>query len=99
MEFFFIKHGSGRWTFPKGHQNLGEALVETAIREIKEETGLTGLFFRGSIGKTSFRFSTQDAMVDKTVQFFLFEAPVEAKEVLTGEEAIWESAGFHKAKR
>ncbi len=29
------------WSFPKGHQEIGETDIETAIRETKEETGLT----------------------------------------------------------
>ena len=28
------------WSFPKGHQEIGETDIETAIRETKEETGL-----------------------------------------------------------
>ena len=28
------------WSFPKGHQEIGETDTETAIRETKEETGL-----------------------------------------------------------
>lgn len=28
------------WTFPKGHVEYGENYIETAIREVKEETGL-----------------------------------------------------------
>ena len=30
----------GRWQFPGGHPEEGEALLETAIREVFEETGL-----------------------------------------------------------
>lgn len=92
LEFFFAKHGAnGRWTLPKGHQELGESLIETAIREIKEEAGLKGLRYISSVGKTSFRFRHEGALIEKHVQFFLFEAPADAKEVLTGEEAIWEA--------
>ena len=35
-----IKHNSGHWDFPKGHVEGEESEVETAIREVKEETGL-----------------------------------------------------------
>lgn len=65
--------------------------METAIREIKEEVGLVNLRFISSIGRTSFRFRRDGEVIEKNVQFFLFEAAADAKEVLTGEEAIWEA--------
>lgn len=34
------KSYNGYWGFPKGHVELNETLIQTAIREIKEETGL-----------------------------------------------------------
>lgn len=40
-EILLIKHiNSGHWSFPKGHVEAGETEIETAIREIKEETGI-----------------------------------------------------------
>lgn len=36
-----VKNNNGRyWSFPKGHIEIGETEKQTAIREIKEETGL-----------------------------------------------------------
>ena len=32
--------GEEKWGLPKGHRNLGEALIPCAQREIQEETGL-----------------------------------------------------------
>jgi bis(5'-nucleosidyl)-tetraphosphatase len=41
VEFLVIQHeNGGHWGFPKGHVNVGETEVETAKREIAEETGL-----------------------------------------------------------
>lgn len=40
-EILLIKHiNSGHWSFPKGHVEEGETEVQTAVREIKEETGI-----------------------------------------------------------
>lgn len=40
-EILLIRHiNSGHWSFPKGHAEQGESEEETALREIKEETGL-----------------------------------------------------------
>lgn len=99
VEIFFIKDPYNRMTFPKGHQEAGETLVQTAVREIKEETGLEGLKYIAPIGRTLFRFRREGTTIEKTVHFFLFEAPAEAKETLTGEGAIWEAAWVkaHKA--
>ncbi len=70
--------------------------METAVREIQEEAGLTDLRYVASLGRTQFRFRRQSGprqkgLIEKRVQFFLFEAAADAKEHLTGEEAIWEA--------
>ncbi|MBQ5782473.1 MAG: NUDIX domain-containing protein [Oscillospiraceae bacterium] len=40
-QVLLIKHSnSGHWSFPKGHVEAGETEVQTAVREIKEETGV-----------------------------------------------------------
>ena len=33
-------HGGGHWDFPKGHIDEGESEIQTALRELEEETGI-----------------------------------------------------------
>ena len=39
-EVLLIQHNAGHWDFPKGHVEDGETEVQTAIREVKEETNI-----------------------------------------------------------
>lgn len=38
-QFLLMKH-SDRWDLPKGHAEPGETAVQTALREMQEETGI-----------------------------------------------------------
>ncbi|MFH1332713.1 MAG: NUDIX domain-containing protein, partial [archaeon] len=44
-EFLILQYTAGHWDFPKGHIEKGETERETALRELKEETGITDAFF------------------------------------------------------
>lgn len=39
-ETLLLHHNAGHWAFAKGHVEHGENEIETALREIREETGL-----------------------------------------------------------
>jgi 8-oxo-dGTP pyrophosphatase MutT (NUDIX family) len=51
-----------QWIFPKGHQEKGETLAETAVRELKEEGGVVGEAIK-SIGVSTFRSGGEDVEV------------------------------------
>ena len=40
INFLLLYHGRGYWNFPKGKVESGEKSWQTALREIREETGL-----------------------------------------------------------
>ncbi|MBQ7959429.1 MAG: NUDIX domain-containing protein [Oscillospiraceae bacterium] len=71
-EILLIKHvNSGHWSFPKGHVEEGETEEETALREVKEETGIDILV------DTSFRETVQyypRKDTQKIVVYFLGKA-------------------------
>ena len=51
-----------QWIFPKGHQEKGETLAETAVRELKEEGGVVGDAIK-SVGVSTFRSGGEDVEV------------------------------------
>lgn len=68
-------HVRNRWGLPKGHVEEGESIDETALREVKEETGLEGKVIKklGDI-RYSYRDKTKEGeplRIYKQVYFYL----------------------------
>jgi 8-oxo-dGTP pyrophosphatase MutT (NUDIX family) len=61
------------WSLPKGHIEAGETPEEAAIREIFEETGITGTIL-ASLGTIDFWFMADEKRIHKTVHHFVLEA-------------------------
>jgi 8-oxo-dGTP pyrophosphatase MutT (NUDIX family) len=60
----------GIWALPKGLIDPGESGAETAVREVAEETGLTGRL-EGKLGDVRYVYSRRGERVFKVVSFFL----------------------------
>ncbi len=58
-----------RWCLPKGQVEKGEELQETALREVKEETGLDGEVV-AKIGVISYWFTGKDKKNTDSVKVF-----------------------------
>ena len=64
------RRGRLLWSLPKGHLEEGETLEQTAVREVEEETGITGQIL-GALGVIDFWFVAERRRVHKTVHHYL----------------------------
>ena len=90
-EFLLIQHPTksngdeGHWDFPKGHVEGSETELETAKRELIEETGIVNFrLFDGFRHRIEYYFQKGNEMVPKEVIFFLAES--NTKEVVLSSE-------------
>lgn len=87
QKILLIKQKSGAWGFPKGHVEHDETEVETAIREVKEETNIDVEVYETK--RYSMVYKT-DRNKNKEVVFFLakpisnFLRPQESEILETG---------------
>jgi 8-oxo-dGTP pyrophosphatase MutT (NUDIX family) len=61
------------WSLPKGHIEAGETPEAAAIREVHEETGITGTIL-ARLGTIDFWFMADEKRIHKTVHHYLLEA-------------------------
>ena len=61
------------WVLPKGTVEKGEKHVETALREVFEESGVKATVMR-YIGKSEYSFSVPQDVVEKEVYWYLMMA-------------------------
>ncbi|TXR55977.1 NUDIX hydrolase [Quadrisphaera setariae] len=65
--------GRLEWCLPKGHLEGAETPQEAAVREVAEETGITGVVV-GELGTIDYWFSAEGRRIHKTVHHYLLEA-------------------------
>ncbi|MDP4121329.1 MAG: NUDIX domain-containing protein [Bacillota bacterium] len=97
IRILLVKNHNGRyWSFPKGHMEEGEDEVQTALRELKEETGLDVRIFEGFREISDY---CPYGNIKKRVVFFLAESKdnhviIQQKEI---DNFVW--ATFDDAKK
>ncbi len=67
------RRGRLLWSLPKGHVEPGETAEQAAVREVAEETGISGEIL-GVLGTIDFWFVADGRRVHKTVHHFLLRA-------------------------
>ena len=71
VEFLLIKSINGIWGFPKGHVEENETEIDTAIREVFEETRLKIDIINGFRVEQKYSFKKGETIIDKEVVLFL----------------------------
>jgi 8-oxo-dGTP pyrophosphatase MutT (NUDIX family) len=61
------------WALPKGRIDAGESAAETAVREVREETGVEGTLVE-KLGDIRYVYTWQGERIFKVVSFFLLRA-------------------------
>lgn len=60
-----------KWGLPKGHVERGESMLEAALREVAEETGLTDLRAGPELVTIDWAFGSGEGRIHKFATFFL----------------------------
>ena len=77
-----------RWDFPKGHVEAGETDIETAIREVTEETGIDKLSISKDLGYTYHIFPYNNHFALKETHWYEMHTANDKKPVPQTEESI-----------
>ena len=79
---------NGKWDLPKGGTEKGEVIEETAIREVEEETGVTGLKITQKLQKTYHIFKRNGRYKLKITHWFEMKTDFEGTPVGQEDEGI-----------
>ncbi len=81
-------HRNGRWDLPKGHWEEGESIEECAIREVEEETGVSGITLGKKICETLHAYSMRGKWELKRTHWYAMTSSDEVELKPQTEEGI-----------
>lgn len=85
-----MKDMNDAWTFPKGLIEKDEKPQDAALREIKEEVGMSNLKFVAPLTPIQYFYQRHGTM-KKTVHYFIFRSMVRIRPRVQKEEGIKEA--------
>lgn len=86
------------WTFPKGHPEVEETEIQSALRELREETGIAYVELIKDVSYVDqYSFERDGQKFDKTVKFFVGRVTdpkitIQEKEIANYRWATYEEA-------
>lgn len=97
VEYLLMHYGAGHWGFVKGNVEPNESEKDTAMRELKEETGIDEAHFVEDFReKVGYFYKRGGKTVYKEVVFFLIQAK-DSKVRLSYEHVGYEWLNYHEA--
>ena len=103
--YLLVQHDAGHWSFPKGHPEAGENPLQTARRELAEETGLRGVkLTERPAFEERYAFTKRSGRtVDKRVTFYVGDVePAAARRLRLQTEEVadakWLTAAAARAR-
>lgn len=82
IKYLLLHYQAGYWDFPKGHMEKNEKEEQTALREIKEETGIEDIEFADNFRETiKYYFKKGEETIFKEVVFFLAQSATDEVEL------------------
>ncbi|MFW5952797.1 MAG: bis(5'-nucleosyl)-tetraphosphatase [Candidatus Natronoplasma sp.] len=101
VKYLLLHYPAGHWDFPKGHIEENESMKETALRELREETGICKdeVELRSGFRETiDYLYKKRGELSHKKVIFFLGRTEKEEVEISREHQGyIW--LPFEKAKQ
>ncbi len=85
--YLVLQYAAGHWDLAKGKREPGESDVQAALREVREETGISDVsLHEGFARRIEYEFLDGSDEVHKTVTFFLGET--RARDVTLSDEHL-----------
>ncbi len=80
----------GKWDLPKGKLDEGETIEQCAVREVEEETGISGIELGELIGITKHLYTHKGIEIEKETHWYAMKITGEPKLIPQLEEDITE---------
>jgi 8-oxo-dGTP pyrophosphatase MutT (NUDIX family) len=75
VKYLLLNYAAGHWDFVKGNVEPNESEKQTVVRELQEETSITGAQFIDSFREAiAYFYRRQGQTIHKEVVFFLMES-------------------------
>ena len=96
--FLLLQQIDGHWSFPKGHLEGNEAPKDAALRELKEESGITEIEFVDNTDLYEhYTFTKHEKQYDKTVQYFIAFTDTDVVSIQEEEVIAYKWATYEEA--